>query len=216
MSTLFSPLKLRGLTLSNRIIVSPMCQYSAVDGSAQAWHVMHLGTLALSGAAMVIIEATGVEPEGRISPADLGLYSDANQKALEPVVAAIRKHSKAALVMQIAHAGRKASCGVPWEGGGGQLALTNGGWTTLAPSAIPFYDKDRAPAELDQTGLTRIRNAFAATAKRAMALGLDGLEVHAAHGNAQVGRRSGHGCFLLRAPAPGSGVCLLWLAARRD
>ena len=182
MSKLFSPLKLRGLTLPNRIVVSPMCQYSAVDGSAQAWHMMHLGTLALSGASMLIIEATGVEPEGRISPGDLGLYSDENQKALEPVVAAIRKHSKTAIVMQIAHAGRKASCSVPWEGGGAQLSPANGGWTTLAPSAIPFYDKDRAPSELDQTGLARIRNAFAATAKRAMALGLDGLEVHAAHG----------------------------------
>ena len=181
MSALFSPLKLRGLTLPNRIVVSPMCQYSAVEGSAQAWHMMHLGTLSLSGAAMVIIEATGVEPEGRITPGDLGLYSDANQAALEPVVAAIRKHSTSALVMQIAHAGRKASCRLPWEGGT-QLSLADGGWTTLAPSAIPFSDKDSAPKALDEAGLARIRDAFAATAKRAMALGLDGVEIHSAHG----------------------------------
>lgn len=181
MSALFSPLKLRGLNLSNRIVVSPMCQYSAVEGLAQAWHMMHLGTLALSGAAMVMIEATGVEPEGRISPGDLGLYSDANQAALAPVVAAIRKHSTAALVMQIAHAGRKASCRLPWDGGT-QLSLADGGWTTFAPSAIPFYDKDAPPHALDDAGLARIRNAFAATARRAMVLGLDGIEVHGAHG----------------------------------
>ncbi len=181
MSILFSPLKLRGLTLPNRVVISPMCQYSAVEGSAQPWHMMHLGTMSLSGAGMLIIEATAVEPQGRITPGDLGLYNDQNQAALEPVIAAIRKHSTTAIVMQIAHAGRKASCRVPWEGGT-QLPLAAGGWTTFAPSAIAQTDQDAPPAALDHAGLARIREAFAATAKRAMDLGLDGVEVHGAHG----------------------------------
>jgi len=181
MSMLFSPLKIRGVTLSNRVVVSPMCQYSAVEGSAQAWHMMHLGTLSLSGAGMLMIEATGVEPAGRISPGCLGLYSDENQAALEPVIAAIRKHSTTAIVMQIAHAGRKASCRLP-TAGGTQLSPDEGAWTTYSASAIPNTEGEVPPVALDEAGMKRVRDAFVAAAKRTVALGLDGVEVHSAHG----------------------------------
>jgi len=123
MSTLFSPIQLRDLKLSNRIMVAPMCQYSAVDGSATDWHFTHINSLALSGAAMFCIEATGVEAIGRITPGCLGLYSDANEAALKPIIASVRKHSKAAIAMQLAHAGRKGSSHRPWEGGQ-QIPLT--------------------------------------------------------------------------------------------
>src|SRR5215471_17609647 len=117
MSALFTPLTLRSVTLPNRIVVSPMCQYSAERGEATAWHMIHLGHLALSGAGMLFIEATAVEPDGRITPADLGLWDDVTEAALRPVLAAIRRHSSIALTMQLSHAGRKASSRVPWEGG---------------------------------------------------------------------------------------------------
>lgn len=116
MSTLFSPIALRSVTLANRIVVSPMCQYSAVDGAATPWHMMHLGSLALSGAGMLCIEATAVEASGRITPGDLGLYDDATEAALKPIMAAIRAHSKIPVAMQLAHAGRKASSRAPWQG----------------------------------------------------------------------------------------------------
>src|SRR6185312_10528110 len=136
MSTLFSPITLRGLTLSNRIMVSPMCQYSAEDGSATDWHFTHINSLALSGAAMFCIEATHVEAVGRITPGCLGLYSDANEAALKPILASVRKHSKSAVAMQLAHAGRKASSARPWDGG--QLIPPDkGGWQTQGPSAVP-------------------------------------------------------------------------------
>jgi 2,4-dienoyl-CoA reductase-like NADH-dependent reductase (Old Yellow Enzyme family) len=128
MSALFSPYTLRGLTLPNRIVISPMCQYSAEDGCATPWHLLHLGSLALSGAAMLCLEATAVEPIGRISPEDLGLYDDATEAALAPVIAAIRRHSTVAIAIQLAHAGRKASTFAPWRGAG-QIAPTEpGGW----------------------------------------------------------------------------------------
>ncbi len=180
-SSLFSPYTLRGLTLSNRIVVSPMCQYSAHDGQASPWHLMHLGGLALSGAGALCLEATAVEAEGRISAGDLGLYDDATEAALVPVLRAIREHSKTAVFMQVAHAGRKASTQLPWLGGA-QVPVAEGGWQPHAPSAIPFKDSEGAPRALDAAGLRRVREAFAATAQRADRLGIDGLELHFAHG----------------------------------
>ncbi len=181
MPALFQPLELRGLTLANRIVISPMCQYSAEQGRATAWHMIHLGGLALSGASLLCLEATAVEADGRITPGDLGLYDDATEAALVPVLAAIRQHSPIAVAMQIAHAGRKASCAVPWQGGK-QLSLEGGGWVTAAPSPIPFTPGDRPSAALDEAGLARLLDSFVATTKRAERLGIDALEIHAAHG----------------------------------
>jgi 2,4-dienoyl-CoA reductase-like NADH-dependent reductase (Old Yellow Enzyme family) len=181
MNHLFSSISLDSLTLRNRIAIAPMCQYSAKDGSATSWHMIHLGHLALSGAGILFIEATAVEPEGRISPADLGLWSDANELALRHVLNTIRQHSEIPVALQVAHAGRKASTAVPWEGGK-QIGIDAGGWKTVAPSALPFMPEYDAPAALDRAGLQRIRDAFAATAQRAQRLGIDALEMHAAHG----------------------------------
>lgn len=181
MSALFSPYTLRSVKLPNRIVISPMCQYSAERGEATAWHMIHLGSLALSGAGMLCLEATAVEPEGRITPGDLGLWDDVTEAALKPVLAAIRQHSSVAVTMQLAHAGRKASSAAPWEGG--QLVpVSSGGWLSSAPSAIPHNPHETAPLALDTAGLIRVRDAFVATAKRAARLGIDGLEIHAAHG----------------------------------
>ena len=181
MSALFAPISLRGLALANRLMVSPMCQYSADEGAATAWHTMHLGTLASSGAALLCLEATAVEAEGRITPADLGLWDDRTEAALKPVIDTIRYYSKAAVAIQLAHAGRKASCRVPWEGGE-QIPLGMNGWTPHAPSALAFKESDRAPRALDEDGLERVRNAFVAAARRAARLGIDAIEIHAAHG----------------------------------
>ena len=181
MSALFSPLALRDVTLPNRVVVSPMCQYSADRGQATTWHLIHLGSLALSGAGMLCIEATAVEADGRISPADLGLWNDATEAALQPILAAIRTHSKIAVTMQLAHAGRKASTHVPWQGGQ-QIPVPDGGWPTHAPSALPQRAGEAPPLALDAGGLARVREAFAAAATRAARLGIDGLELHAAHG----------------------------------
>jgi NADPH2 dehydrogenase len=181
MSALFSPITLRGLDLANRIIVAPMCQYSAVDGEANDWHFTHINSLALSGAAMFCIEATGVEAIGRITPGCLGLYNDATEAALKPILASVRKHSKAAVAMQLAHAGRKGSSHTPW-GGGQQIPIAQGGWQAEGPSALPHKEGEAPPLALDAAGLARIRDAFAATARRAERLGIDALEVHCAHG----------------------------------
>jgi 2,4-dienoyl-CoA reductase-like NADH-dependent reductase (Old Yellow Enzyme family) len=181
MSALFSSFTLRGLALPNRIVISPMCQYSAENGQATAWHMMHLGTLALSGAGMLCIEATAVEPEGRITPDDLGLWDDATEAALKPVLAMIRRHAPIAVAMQIAHAGRKASSHVPWQGGQ-LIPPAEGGWVPYAPSAVPQKPEEAPPRALDAAGLARIREAFVATAKRAVRLGIDGFELHGAHG----------------------------------
>jgi 2,4-dienoyl-CoA reductase-like NADH-dependent reductase (Old Yellow Enzyme family) len=181
MSALFSPFTLRGVTIPNRIVVSPMCQYSAERGEATAWHMIHLGHLALSGAGMLCLEATAVEPDGRITPGDLGLWDDATEAALKPVIDAIRKYSHIAITMQLGHAGRKASSAVPWEGGQ-LISVSEGGWMPSAPSAIAHKEDETPPLALDAAGLIRVREAFVATAKRAARLGLDGLEVHAAHG----------------------------------
>src|SRR5678815_1604457 len=182
MSRLFDPLQIGELPLANRIISAPMCQYSADEGSATDWHFIHLGHLALSGAAMLIVEATAVSPEARITPTDLGLYSDANEAALARVLNAVRAHSPIQLAMQLAHAGRKASSRAPWEGGK-QIALGEpGSWRAVAPSAVPHIAGEDPPAALDAAGLQKIRDDFASAAKRAERLGLDALEIHAAHG----------------------------------
>lgn len=182
MSKLFSPYSLGSLELSNRIAIAPMCQYSAVDGLPTDWHMIHLGSLALSGAALLIIEATAVTPEGRISPDDLGLWSDDHAKALEPVIAAIRRHSPIKVAVQLAHAGRKASSEVPWQGGANIPPDQPRGWQTEAPSAVPHADGETVPLALDAAGLARVKDAFVAAARRAQALGLDAIELHGAHG----------------------------------
>ena len=181
MSALFAPIKLRNLELANRIIVSPMCQYSADDGAANDWHFTHINTLAMSGAAMFCIEATHVEPIGRITAGCLGLWDDATEAALKPILASVRKHTKTAIAMQLAHAGRKGSSYRPWEGGQ-QVPLSQGGWQTVAPSALPHKEGELAPLALDAAGLARIRDAFVDAAKRADRLGIDALELHGAHG----------------------------------
>jgi len=180
-SHLFSPITIGGVTLRNRIAVSPMCQYSAEGGSATDWHLQHLGSLSLSGAGLLILEATAVEAAGRITPACLGLYSDANEAALERVVATCRRWGNARLGIQLAHAGRKASSKVPWQGGG-PLAAGEGAWQRVGASAIPFDDRVPAPEPLDAAGLLRVRDAFAAAARRADRLGFDLVELHGAHG----------------------------------
>jgi 2,4-dienoyl-CoA reductase-like NADH-dependent reductase (Old Yellow Enzyme family) len=180
-SKLFSTLSLRELRLRNRIVISPMCQYSADDGSASAWHRTHLGTLSLSGAGMLLLEATAVEARGRITPGCLGLYSDANEAALAQTLAEIRRNSDMPIGVQLAHAGRKASSALPWKGGQ-QLAVTGGGWQTTGPSAVPYAISERPPLALDTAGLARVRAAFVDAAARAERLGLDSIELHCAHG----------------------------------
>ena len=181
MSALFSPIKLRGLALANRIMVAPMCQYSAENGEADDWHFTHINTLALSGAAMFCIEATHVEAIGRITPGCLGLWNDATEAALKPILASVRKHSKIAVAMQLAHAGRKGSSQRPWEGGQ-LIPVSEGGWQTVGPSAVPHKEGEAPPLALDATGLARIRDAFVSAAQRAERLGIDALELHGAHG----------------------------------
>ena len=181
MSALFAPITLRSLTLPNRIVVAPMCQYSAENGEANDWHFAHINNLALSGAAMFCIEATAVEAIGRITPGCLGLWNDATEAALASILASVRRHSKIAVTMQIAHAGRKASSNVPWKGGQ-LIPLSEGGWLPQGPSAVPHKDDEPPPLAIDAAGLVRIRDAFVATAKRAARLGIDGLELHVAHG----------------------------------
>ncbi|WP_020656669.1 NADH:flavin oxidoreductase/NADH oxidase [Massilia niastensis] len=181
MSTLFSPVALGPLTLENRITIAPMCQYSSEHGLANDWHLIHLGHLALSGAAMLTLEATAVSPEGRISSRDLGIWGDEHAAALAPVVASVRRHSPIRLAIQLAHAGRKASSRVPWEGGM-NIPLSAGGWQTVGPSAQPYAPGDTVPVELDAAGLRKVLDDFVDAARRSAALGFDAIEVHAAHG----------------------------------
>jgi len=152
MSALFTPASLGGLQLANRIVVAPMCQYSAQDGEATDWHLIHLGQLAISGAGLLIIEATAVSPEGRITPVDLGLYSEATEAALRRVLAGVRKYSDIPIGIQLAHAGRKGSSQAPWDGGA-LMAPEQGGWQTVGPSPIAHAEGERPPAELDPAGL---------------------------------------------------------------
>ena len=181
MSTLFSPYRLRSLELPNRIVISPMCQYSAIEGRTQPWHTVHLGQLALSGAGMLIIEATAVELAGRITPGCLSLHDDATQAALGATVAAVRAVSPMPLAIQIGHAGRKASSSRPWEGGQ-LLGASAGGWQTVGPSAIPQLESERPPHELTIPQIKALVARFADSVERANRVGLDAIELHAAHG----------------------------------
>lgn len=176
--SLFTPFVQRGLTLRNRIAVSPMCQYSATDGLPDDWHLVHLGSRAAGGAALVIAEATAVSAEGRISAHDVGLWNDAQRDAWRPITRFIDSQGAVAGV-QLAHAGRKASAQRPWEGGG---PLTEGAWTTVAPSAIPLDDGWHTPVALDQAGLRKVVDDFRLAAERALTAGFRLVEIHGAHG----------------------------------
>ncbi|MDF2117055.1 NADH:flavin oxidoreductase/NADH oxidase [Roseiarcaceae bacterium H3SJ34-1] len=182
MSKLFEPIAVGGLTLANRIVIAPMCQYSAQDGRMTDWHLIHLGQLAASGAGILTIEATAVSPEGRISYADVGLYDDATEAAMAKVLEGVRRWSDIPIAVQLAHAGRKASVAKPWEGGAQIPASDPNGWETVAPSALPFNPKNPAPLALDREGLARLRDAFADSARRAARLGIDAVQIHGAHG----------------------------------
>jgi 2,4-dienoyl-CoA reductase-like NADH-dependent reductase (Old Yellow Enzyme family) len=178
---LFQPLTLRSVTLRNRIGVSPMCQYSAENGVANDWHFVHLGSRAVGGAGIVIVEATGVAPEGRITPGCMGLW---NEKQIEPLarIAQFVKAHGAVAGIQIAHAGRKASAALPWNGGA-HLSDAQGGWETIAPSAIAFGgDLTKVPRAMTEADIFRVQNEFVATARRALTAGFEFLELHAAHG----------------------------------
>ena len=179
---LFQPLAVDGLTLANRIVIAPMCQYSAVDGRMTDWHLIHLGQLALSGAALLTIEATAVLPEGRISYADVGLWDDATEAAMGEVLAGVRRWSQMPIAIQLAHAGRKASTDLPWHGGGQIAPGQATGWQTVAPSPIAFKETEHAPVGLDRAGMEEVRTAFADAAQRAARLGIDAVQIHAAHG----------------------------------
>ncbi|SIR70579.1 NADH:flavin oxidoreductase/NADH oxidase [Microbacterium sp. RURRCA19A] len=180
MSTLFTPLTVRGIEMRNRLWVSPMCQYSAVDGIPNDWHHVHLAQFAAGGAGLVIAEATAVSPEGRISPDDVGLWNDAQVEAWTPIVAAICARGAVAGV-QLGHAGRKASTTSPLTGGRGSVSVEDGGWTTVAPSALA-YPGFTEPRELDAAGIEKVVSDFADAARRAVAAGFEVLEIHAAHG----------------------------------
>ena len=178
MTSLFDPITFGDTTLRNRIVVSPMCQYSAVDGVPNDWHLVHLGSRAVGGAGLVFTEATAVSPEGRISPADTGLWNDAQQEAWARIVGFIRAQG-AEPGIQLAHAGRKGSTEVPWRGG---KALASDGWVPIAPSALAFADDYPQPAELDASGIRKVIVDFAASARRAREAGFAVVEIHAAHG----------------------------------
>jgi 2,4-dienoyl-CoA reductase-like NADH-dependent reductase (Old Yellow Enzyme family) len=180
-SSLFTPVCIGRMALSNRIGIAPMCEYSAIEGSMTDWHIQHLGNLALSGAAMLVIEATGVVPEGRITRWCTGLYSDENETAMKRVIAFVRSISPIRIGLQLNHAGRKASAHRPWEGRG-PLGLDEGAWTTVAPSAIPLAPGWPTPVALDRGGLSALRSAYVAAAQRAARLDLDFLEMHSTHG----------------------------------
>jgi 2,4-dienoyl-CoA reductase-like NADH-dependent reductase (Old Yellow Enzyme family) len=179
---LFSPLKLRRLVLANRIVVSPMCQYSAVNGCATDWHAAHWSQMLQSGAGMFTIEATAVSVIGRITRGCLGLYDDACEEAIGVRLAVARRNAPPIPVaIQLAHAGRKGSSKVPWEGGQ-LIPREQGGWTPVAPSAIPQLADEPPPAALDLAGIAQVRDEFVAAAERAARLDLDALEIHCAHG----------------------------------
>ena len=180
-SPLFEPIDLAGLTLPNRIVIAPMCQYSAEDGDANDWHLIHLGQLALSGAGLLILEATAVEQDGRITPGDLGLYTDSNERALARVLAAVRRYSPMPVGVQLGHAGRKASSQAPWDGGQ-QIPPGEGGWVGESASAEPIKPGEAPPMALNETGLARVQAAFVQAAERAVRLGLQLIELHGAHG----------------------------------
>lgn len=179
---LFSSFDLGAMRLANRIVIAPMCTYSATDGCAGDWHLIHYGQLALSGAGLLTLEATAVVPEGRITYGDLGLWSEANGTALGRLLESLHRWSDMPVAIQIAHAGRKASTGLPWQGGMQLPPNDPNGWQTVSSSALPFQDGENAPMALDRDGLKRIREAFAAAAKRAVQAGVDAIQMHSAHG----------------------------------
>ena len=181
MSKLFTPIQLGGITLPNRIVVAPMCQYSANDGCMSDWHMIHLGSLAVSGAGLAMVEATGVTREGRISHGCTGMYSDDNEASMARVVAAYRRISRSPIGIQLGHAGRKASAQLPWEGGG-PLAAHQSPWPTIAPSALPFGEGWHTPREASAEDIRGLVDAFAQAARRALRAGFDVVEMHAAHG----------------------------------
>ena len=179
---LFEPFNVGGLMLDNRIVIAPMCQYSAVDGCMTDWHVMHLGQLALSGAALLTIEAAAVVPEGRITYADVGLWDDKTEAAIARTLESVRRYSDMPIAIQLAHAGRKASTDLPWKGGA-QLAPSDpNGWQTQAPSPLAFEKGENAPEALDKAGIARLIEAFADAARRSARLGIDAIQLHMAHG----------------------------------
>lgn len=178
---LFTPIKLGPVNVPNRIVISPMCQYSAVDGNVNEWHHAHLGSLSLSGAGLLFIEATSITPEGRITPGCVGLYNDHNFAALKKLVDYLRAVSPIKLAIQLGHAGRKASSRRPWEGGE-LMTPSEGGWATFAPSALAHKPGELVPAELSKQQITDLLHSFADSTRRARELGLDVIELHAAHG----------------------------------
>ncbi len=180
MSKLFERYKLRDVEFRNRIWVSPMCQYSSADGMPTDWHLVHLGSRAVGGAALVIQEATAVSPEGRISPSDAGIWSDAHSEAYKKITAFIKSQGAIAGI-QLAHAGRKASTAAPWNGGK-KVEIENGGWETVAPSPIKFSDDYPMPREMTKADIEKATNDFVAAAKRALVAGFEVIEIHAAHG----------------------------------
>jgi 2,4-dienoyl-CoA reductase-like NADH-dependent reductase (Old Yellow Enzyme family) len=177
---LFTPLTIREITLRNRIAVSPMCQYSSQDGFATDWHLVHLGSRAVGGAGLVMMEATAVEARGRISPGDHGIWKDEHIEMLSRITSFIKSQGSVPGI-QIGHAGRKASCDLPWRGGS-VLPMSQGGWQCVAPSAIPFNEGGPAPAALSTKEIAGLIQSFAASARRAFAAGFDVLELHSAHG----------------------------------
>jgi 2,4-dienoyl-CoA reductase-like NADH-dependent reductase (Old Yellow Enzyme family) len=177
---LFTPFTLRGVTFRNRIAVSPMCQYSSQDGFASNWHLVHLGSRAIGGASLVMMEATAVEARGRISPGDMGIWKDDHVETLSAIAGFIQEHGAVAGI-QLAHAGRKASVTPPWSGGG-VIAASDGGWQTVAPSSLPFGPDDPAPAELSIAEIAQVAAAFRTAARRALDAGFRLLEIHSAHG----------------------------------
>jgi 2,4-dienoyl-CoA reductase-like NADH-dependent reductase (Old Yellow Enzyme family) len=179
-SQLFSPLQIKSITLKNRIAISPMCQYSAEDGFANDWHLVHLGSRATGGSGLIIQEATAVSPEGRISPSDLGLWSDDHIEKLQSITKFIISQDSVPGI-QLAHAGRKASVSSPWYGNK-KLAQNQGGWETVAPSAIAFHDYEHVPTRLDFVGIQKVISDFKLAARRSVQAGYQVLEIHAAHG----------------------------------
>jgi len=178
---LLSPLAIRDLALRNRIVMSPMCQYSSDDGLANDWHLVHLGSRAAGGVGLVMVEATAVTPAGRITPKDMGIWGEQHVEPLARIARFV--HSQGAIAgIQLAHAGRKGSCEPPWLGGGRVKTAEAGGWTVVGPSAIPFNDGDPPPVELDEEGINGVVSAFESAVRRALAAGFKLIEVHAAHG----------------------------------
>jgi 2,4-dienoyl-CoA reductase-like NADH-dependent reductase (Old Yellow Enzyme family) len=180
MTKLFSPLNIKNVTLKNRIVMSPMCQYTSVDGFSSDWHFVHLGSRAIGGTGLIMAEATAVSPEGRITPGDLGLWKNEHIQGLSRIAEFIYLHGSVAGI-QLAHAGRKASCTVPNEGGK-QLEKKDGGWQTVAPSELPFMEGQRAPKALSRSEISKVVSDFKAAAVRAHAAGFKVIEIHGAHG----------------------------------